>query len=50
MTTLDVRMEHWNLRLIEGQKGMLHQGLKVEKLSNFSNFKFVVSELRKISF
>ena len=26
------------------EKGMLHQGLKVKKLNNFSNFKSVVSE------
>ena len=31
------------------QKGMLHQGLKVKKLNNFSNFKSVVSELCRIS-
>ena len=31
------------------RKGMLHQGLKVKKLNNFSNFKSVVSELCRIS-
>ena len=30
-------------------KGMLHQGLKIKKLSNFSNFKLVVCELCGIS-
>ena len=30
-------------------KGMLHQGLKVKKLNNISNFKSVVSELCRIS-
>ena len=37
---------------ISGQKclkGMLHQGLKAKKLNNFSNFKSVVCELRRIS-
>ena len=31
-------------------KGTLHQGLKVKKLNNFSNFKSVVNELCMISF
>ena len=30
-------------------KGMLHQGLKVKKLNNFSNFKSVVCKLCRIS-
>ena len=30
-------------------KGMLHQGLKVKKLNNFSNLKSVVSELCRVS-
>ena len=31
------------------QKGMLHQGLKVKKLNNFSNFNSVVRKLCRFS-
>ena len=30
-------------------KGMLHQGLKVKELNNFSNYKSIVSERSGIS-
>ena len=39
----------WKMHIKKVMKGMLHQGLKVKKLNNYSNFKSLVSELSGIS-
>ena len=45
----DIRIRYLVHNRNYGPKGTLHQGLKVKKVNNFSNFKSVVSELCRIS-